>query len=58
MPSAAEQRVVEDLAQPVQRRADRRLAEEQPRRRPRHAALAHQRIEGAQHGHVEAADIT
>jgi hypothetical protein len=55
---AGEERIAEDLAQAVQRRAHGRLAEEQPGRRARHALLAHQRIEGPQHADVQAADIT
>ena len=54
---AHEQLVGEQPAQPPERPAHRRLRQPDPRRRPRHRALADQRIERFQQVQIDRADI-
>jgi hypothetical protein len=54
---ADEQLVVQRMAQPVERRTHRRLAETHPLAGPRGAALAHQRVEHPQQVEVERGEI-
>ena len=56
-PGAHEQRIVEQRAQAGEGGADRRLAEKEFFRCPRHAALVHQRLEHDEHVEIDAAQV-